>query len=153
MSGRKYTDTNDWKPKRSPVTDPMTPTEQDKELLDSLNRLGFKQGNDSTWWADDWQYDVTVEVNEHLALITADRKRVALEEWELAKEAVLKNVHVISDEEERLEALALVDARSYNAKIGSHMDKAFGFDIAFQPFAEARSKRIAELLKKLGIKS
>ena len=120
----------------------MTPTEQDSELrekishrFDSVCAEGHRQS------CGEYQ----TAVDDIMQFITADRKRVALEEWEIAKEAVLKNAQVITDEEERLEALVLVDPKRYNNKIGGYMDKAFGFDLAFQPFAEARRKRIAEL--------
>ena len=52
----------------------MTPTEQDKELRDKLTKLISQDG-----WVDTQEVDVDGQVNELVALITADRKRVALE--------------------------------------------------------------------------
>ena len=129
----------------------MTPTEQDKELEAQLDKIfpcncsfmkgfAFRPGDPCDGSCVNAPYKKAV-----LQLITADRKRVALKEWDIANEAVLKNAQVISDEQEKLEALALVDPKKHNDKIGSYMDRAFGFDLAFQPFAEARRKRIAEL--------
>ena len=52
----------------------MTPTEQDKELREKLTKLISQDG-----WVDIQEVDVDGQVNELVALITADRKRVALE--------------------------------------------------------------------------
>ena len=131
----------------------MTPTEQDKGLREHLLSLYSANFNDGepiesrVGSRDMFSVSTIVDFVDDFIMpfITAERGRVALEEWGLANEAVLKNVHVISDEEERLEALALVDPKSYNDQIGSYMDRTLGFDLAFQPFAEARGNRIAEL--------
>ena len=52
----------------------MTPTEQDKELREKLTKLISQDG-----WVDTQEVDVDGQVNELVAIITADRKRVALE--------------------------------------------------------------------------
>lgn len=52
----------------------MTPTEQDKELREKLTKLISQDG-----WVDVHEVDVDGQVNELVAIITADRKRVALE--------------------------------------------------------------------------
>ena len=52
----------------------MTPTEQDKELREKLTKLISQDG-----WVDIQEVDVDGQVNELMQLITADRKRVALE--------------------------------------------------------------------------
>ena len=52
----------------------MKPTEQDKELREKLTKLISQDG-----WVDIQEVDVDSQVNELFAIITADRKRVALE--------------------------------------------------------------------------
>ena len=52
----------------------MTSTEQDKELREKLTKLISQDG-----WVDPYEVDVDGQVNELFAIITADRKRVALE--------------------------------------------------------------------------
>ena len=66
----------------------MTPTEQDNELREKLTKLISQDG-----WVDIQEVDVDGQVNELVALITADRKRVALEarinEEKRSKQAVM----------------------------------------------------------------
>ena len=52
----------------------MTPTEQDKELREKLTKLISQDG-----WVDTQEVDADGQVNELVAIITADRERVALE--------------------------------------------------------------------------
>ena len=52
----------------------MTSTKQDNELREKLTKLISQDG-----WVDPYEVDVDGQVNELFAIITADRKRVALE--------------------------------------------------------------------------